>query len=62
VAGFDGPWPYRDLPVRVATTRPLTDAGATVTAVKGEIARLVADALVAASGKDVYVKGGAVMR
>lgn len=62
VAAFDGPWPYGDLPVRVATTRPLTDAGATVTTVDGEIAQLVADAVAAASGKDVYVDGGRMVR
>jgi len=62
VEGFDGPWPYGDLPVHVATTRALTEAGATVTAVEGEIAQLVADALEAASGKDVYVDGGRMVR
>jgi dihydrofolate reductase len=62
MAGFDGPWPYGGLPVRVATTRALTEAGATVTAVEGEIAQLVADALEAASGKDVYVDGGRMVR
>jgi dihydrofolate reductase len=62
MAGFDGPWPYGDLPVHVATTRTLTEAGATVTAVEGEIAQLVADALGAASGKDVYVDGGRMVR
>ncbi|NTV39540.1 MAG: dihydrofolate reductase [Demequinaceae bacterium] len=62
VAGFDEPWPYGDVPVRVATTRPLTDARATVTAVDGEIGTLIADALAAASGKDVYVDGGTMVR
>ena len=62
VVGFDGPWPYGDLPVHVATTRPLTDASATVTPVEGEIAQLVTDALAAASGRDVYVDGGTMVR
>ncbi|NTV39391.1 MAG: hypothetical protein HGA51_05470, partial [Demequinaceae bacterium] len=42
--------------------RPLTDARATVTAVDGEIGTLIADALAAASGKDVYVDGGTMVR
>ena len=62
VADFDGPRPHGDVPVRVATTRPLMDAGATVTAVEGEIAQLVADAHVAALGRDVYVDGGRMVR
>ena len=62
VARFDGPWPYRDVPLRVAPTRPLAGAPPTVTAVGGKIEDLIADALAAASGKDVYVDGGQIVR
>jgi len=62
VSAFDSPWPYGDLPVRVATTQPLTDARPTVTPVEGDIQQLVADALTAAAGKDVYVDGGKMVR
>ena len=37
VMGFDGPWPYGDLPILVATRRPLpAGAPATVRAAEGE--------------------------
>lgn len=48
--------------VHRATARPLTDAGATVNAIRGETAVLVADALAAASGRDAYVDGGKMVR
>jgi len=67
------PWPYGEMPVHVATTRALehhtsADSGAAtgpapaVTPVSGSIGDLVAQALRAAHGKDVYVDGGAVVR
>ncbi len=56
-------WGYGERPVLVATHRPL-GAGArdTVRAVRGTIEALVAEALQAAAGKDVYVDGGDLIR
>lgn len=62
VTGFDGPWPYGDIPVLVATTRPLQSAGETVRAVGGTITELVDQARRAAGTKDVYLDGGALVR
>ncbi len=62
VCAMDAPWPYGDIPVRVATTHPLECADTTVTPVEGDIQRLLADALDAAQGKDVYVDGGKMVR
>lgn len=62
VRGFGGEWPYGERPVLVATRRPLTDAPATVRPVHGEIAELVASALAAADGRDVYLDGGDLIR
>ncbi len=63
VAGFEGPWPYGESPVLVCTHRQLQDPAApTVQTVSGDIESLVAQAKVAAKGKDVYVDGGALIR
>lgn len=62
VTGFDGPWPYGDLPVWVATRKPLTPVQPTVKAVQGTIDTLLDDALRAASGRDVYLDGGDLVR
>lgn len=62
VHGMDLAWPYGDLPILVATGRPLTHAPATVTPASAPIANLVAEALALADGKDVYVDGGSVIR
>ena len=69
VLAMDVPWPYGDLPIRVATTRPLGDGPTplegqppSVTPVAGSIDHLVADALEAAQGKDASIDGGAVVR
>lgn len=61
VKDFDT-WYYGDLPVLVATSRPLGEAPATVSAVQGEPRELVQDALERAGGKDVYVDGGNLIR
>ena len=61
VQGF-GQWPYGDLPVLLATRRPLNTAPATVRAVQGDIGALIADARAAAGDKDVYVDGGDLVR
>lgn len=62
VAGFDGPWPYGDMPILVATTRPFTSPHPHVTAAQGSIEELVAQALQRAQGKDVYLDGGNLIR
>ncbi len=61
-AGFDGPWPYGDVPVLVATSRPLSPKADTVTAVRDPIAALVARARALAGDKDVYLDGGNLIR
>lgn len=55
-------WPYGDTPVLVATTRPLEPAAATVSAVSGTPAEMVAAARAAAGGRGVYADGGALIR
>lgn len=57
-------WHYGDRPVLVATHRPLPPApqGGRAWAVQGPIGQLVADAKAAASGKDVYLDGGDLVR
>lgn len=62
VAGFSGPWPYGDVPVLVATNRPLTSSQSTVRAVSGSVAEIVAQAKQAAGERDVYIDGGALIR
>lgn len=62
VSGFDGPWPYGELPVLVATSRPLASPVATVRAVRGTVPELLAEARRAAAGRDIYVDGGALVR
>lgn len=62
VIALDVPWPYRDLPVRVATTQPFADDDPAITPVEGPIDRLVEEAFAAAAGKDVYIDGGKMVR
>jgi len=63
VRGFDVDWPYGDTPVLVATRRALdAEPPATVKALSGSIEMLVAQALETASGKDVYLDGGEIIR
>jgi len=62
VSAMDAPWPYGDLPVRVATTHPLTDESPAASPVEGNIDLLVEGALATAAGKDVYVDGGKMVR
>lgn len=62
VQGFGGPWPYGQLPILVATHRPLpVDAPPTVQAVSGALDALVAQARAIALERDVYVDGGQVL-
>lgn len=62
VAGFEGPWPYGELPVLVATGRPLTPAHPSVRAVSGGIEQLVEQARAVAGEADVYLDGGRMIR
>lgn len=61
VEAFSG-WPYGELPVLVATSRPLTPKVDTVRAVSGTIEELVAEAKRVAGDKDVYLDGGVMIR
>ncbi|MCB9682118.1 MAG: dihydrofolate reductase family protein [Alphaproteobacteria bacterium] len=60
---FDA-WHYGDRPVLVATHHPLPPApgGGDARAVCGPIDQLVASALDAANGRDVYLDGGEIVR
>ena len=63
VRGFDMPWYYGEMPVLVATTRPLDDgAPPTVRAVSGDIREMVAEAKRSAAPKNVYLDGGLLIR
>lgn len=62
VEGFEGPWPYGDCPVLVATRRPLEPKAGSVRAVQGPITDLVARARAVAGDKDVYLDGGDLIR
>lgn len=62
VRGFEGPWPYGDRPVLVATTRPLPPGPPSVRGRAASIAELVAEARTLAGGRDVYLDGGGLLR
>jgi len=57
-------WPYGDRPVLVATNRslPAAPAGGDARAVAGPIEELLAEAKRVASGRDVYLDGGDLVR
>lgn len=57
-----GAWPYGDLPVLVATTRPLEPISSTVSAVAGSIGELIARARLVAGDRDIYLDGGRLVR
>jgi dihydrofolate reductase len=62
VAGFEGPWPYGDTPVLVASNRPLNSSVPTVRHVQGDISSLLAQARAVAGDRDVYLDGGNLIR
>ena len=62
VAGFEGEWPYGDLPILVATKRPLESALESVQAIGGDIESMIAAAKTAAGSGDVYLDGGSLIR
>lgn len=59
-AGFDG-WPYAELPVLVATNRPLEPAVETVRPISGDPGALL-DRVRATTDGNVYLDGGALIR
>ncbi len=62
VCGFDTPWHYGETPVLVASSRPVEPKVPTVRGVSGDIHTVVAAAREAASARDVYIDGGALIR
>ena len=58
--GFDA-WPFGELPVLVATTRPLEPVAPTVRAVAGDPVELLAAAREASDG-GIYLDGGVLIR
>lgn len=62
VRAFEGPWPYGERPVLVATTRPLPPGLPMVRASTAPIAELVAEARALAGDRDVYLDGGTLLR
>jgi len=62
VCGFQGPWPYGETPMLIATSRSLEAKRPSVRAVSGSIAELVERAKQAAGDRHVYVDGGKLIR
>jgi len=62
VRTFEGPWPYGETPVLVATQRPLPDLLPTACRVSGTITEMVAEARAVAGERDVYLDGGGLIR
>ncbi len=62
VEGFDGPWPYGDIPMLVATSRPLSSTHPAVEAATGEVTQIIERARHVAGDRDVYVDGGNTIR
>ncbi len=62
VTAMGHPWPYGELPVLVATHRPLEGAPPTVRAAAGDIDALLDQALALSGGRDVYLDGGNLVR
>jgi dihydrofolate reductase len=57
-----GPWSYGELPILVATRRPLTPVVSTISAAQGTIEELIEQAKALAGDKDVYLDGGDLVR
>ncbi len=63
VAGFEGDWFYGDMPLFVATSRPLDDPKQpTVKAISGDAADLVAAVQAEVGDGGIYVDGGNLIR
>ncbi|WP_062378523.1 dihydrofolate reductase family protein [Demequina pelophila] len=61
VAGFDE-WPYRDVPLVVASHRPVTSSRPSVRGDSGPLEALVARCRALAGERDVYVDGATLVR
>jgi dihydrofolate reductase len=61
-SAFEGPWPYGDKPILVATSRPLEPKQDSIRAGTGTIEELVAEAKSMAGESDVYLDGGSLIR
>ena len=62
VLGMDGPWPFGETPVFIATSRPLDPARPTVCAVAGEPEQMLAAVREVVAVGGIYVDGGALIR
>jgi len=62
VRGFHDAWPYGDLPILVATTRPLHPHRPSVRSVTGTLRELIALGHTVAGDADLYVDGGQMVR
>lgn len=62
VTSMPGPWVYGDVPLLVATGRPLDSDLRTVSSASAPIANLIAEAKTLAGDKDVYLDGGTLVR
>ena len=62
VSSFKEAWAYGDMPVLVATHRPLEPTLGSVQPIAGTIVEMVEAAKAAAGDKDVYLDGGSLIR
>jgi dihydrofolate reductase len=62
VQGMEGPWPFGDTPVFIATSRPLEPVVSTVRAVAGEPEQILAAVRGVVTAGGIYVDGGALIR
>ncbi len=62
IRDFEGPWPYGETPIRVASHRPLESTRPSAQRVCGTIAEMVAEARTIAGDLDVYLDGGRLIR
>jgi dihydrofolate reductase len=62
VLGMDGPWPFGETPVFIATSRPLDPVVPTVRAVAGEPAQMLAAVREVVASGGIYVDGGVLIR
>jgi len=62
VLGMEGPWPFGETPVFIATSRPLDPVAPTVRAVTGEPAQMVAAVREVVAAGGIYVDGGVLIR
>ena len=61
VMSFGGDWPYGSTPVLVATSRPVSEAPATVSTCQGDIHQLCQQAKKIAGDRNVYLDGGTLI-